>query len=318
MNDNKKTYTFKQLAVDVLEKAPAPLTTEEIWLEGHRLSLDVRLRSVGKTPIATLYSDLHKATQDAETSEFVRVGSRPRRYWLRSRDAPPIVPKNEATTKPQMAAKTVTLAERDLHPLLAWYADIRMGGLLVRTIYHEKSKKRAFGEWVHPDLVGVLFPKRALDNDLTLRLAQALSAPLCKIYSFEIKVRVDFSNLREAFFQAVSNSSWAHEAYLVASELDDSPEFVEELERLSHAFGVGVIRLFTMDPNSSSIVIPARARTELDWTTIDKLAEMNADVAAFLKNVTDDMQTDIHPKEYDSVPDDPVKYLDEARQRAKT
>lgn len=315
MSDNKTTYTFKQLALDVLATAPAPLTTEEIWLEGLRLTLNSRLRSVGKTPVATLYADLHRATQDGETSEFVRVGNRPRRYWLRSRGVAPSGPASAPIAKPSMAAKAVMLVERDLHPLLAWYADTKMGGLLVRTIYHEKSKKRAFGEWVHPDVVGVLFPKRALENDVSLQLARALSAPLCKIFSFEIKVRVDFSNLREAFFQAVSNSSWAHEAYLAASELDDSPEFVEELERLSHAFGIGVIRLFTTDPLSSYMVIPARTRLELDWTTIDKLAEMNADVAAFLKNVTDDMQTDIHPKEYDSVPEDPVRYLDEARRK---
>ncbi len=198
-----------------------------------------------------------------------------------------------------------------MHPLLAWFADTRLNGVLVKTIFHERSRKKAFGEWVHPDLVGVLFPRRALDNELTLRLSSALSAPLCRLYSFELKLALNFGNLRESFFQAVSNSSWAHEGYLVASSIDDSPEFSDELERLCQAFGVGVIHLALSDILSSGVRIPARPRAELDWTTIDKLAEMNGDFASFIKNVTDDLKTDIHVKEYDAVPDDAVRYVEE-------
>jgi hypothetical protein len=209
------------------------------------------------------------------------------------------------------------MLERELHPVLAWFADARLNGVLVKTIFQVRSKKKAFGEWVHPDLVGVLFPRRALENELTLRLSSALSAPLCRVYSFELKLSLNFGNLRESFFQAVSNSSWAHEAYLVASLIDDSPEFFQELERLCEAFGLGVIQLPVPDVLSSSVRIPARARAELDWTTVDKLAEMNPDFETFIKNVTGDLKTDIHVKEYDAVPEDPVRYVEECRS-AKT
>lgn len=317
------TYTFKQLAADVLAKASRPLTAVEIWEEGSRLGLDKRLRSIGQTPSATLYADLHRNTQDDENSIFTRVGSRPRRYWLRERKIPTGSSQQQAQQAEAEAAaaakdaKRNNLSERELHPLLAWFADKRMGGVLVKTIFHEKSKKKSFGEWVHPDLVGVLFPRRALDNDLTLRLSSALSAPLARICSFELKLCIGFANLREAFFQAVSNSSWAHEAYIVAAEYDATPEFDDELERLCQAFGIGAIEIPVDDPLSSRVRIPATRKAQLDWTTVDKLAEMNSDFSVFLKNVTDDLKTDIHPKEYDAVPEDPIGYVEDCRTRSK-
>jgi hypothetical protein len=309
-------YTFKQLAADVLARAVRPLTSVEIWAEAQIQGLDRRLRSIGQTPAATLYADLHRSTQDDDSSVFCRVGSRPRRYWLRSR---PVPGTPDPEPKPPAVAtvpKQAPLVERDLHPLLAWFADSRMGGLQVKTIYHERSKKKTFGEWVHPDLVGVMFPRRALDNDLALKFAASLSAPLCRVYSFELKLAVDFNNLREAFFQTVSNSSWAHEAYLVSAEYDDSPEFADELERLCQAFGIGTIELSLDEPLSSRIRIPARRKPELDWATIDKLSEMNTDFSEFLKNVADDLRTDIHPKEYDGIPEDPMSYIEKCRTRS--
>ncbi len=84
---DKPSYTFKQLAAEVLRDALSPLTAEEIWTDAERRGLHRQLRSVGQTPTATLYADLHRATQDGTDSDFVRVGSRPRRYWLKTRAA---------------------------------------------------------------------------------------------------------------------------------------------------------------------------------------------------------------------------------------
>jgi hypothetical protein len=52
-----------------------------------------------------------------------------------------------------------------------------------------------------------------------------------------VKVALSISNVREAFFQTVSNSSWANYAYLVASSLDAKAK--DELELLSEAHGIG-------------------------------------------------------------------------------
>ena len=64
-----------------------------------------------------------------------------------------------------------------------------------------------------------------------------------KIYSFELKRKVMLSNLREVFFQTVSNSSWANESYLVTAELSNDEDLMIELKRLSTSFGIGVIKL---------------------------------------------------------------------------
>ena len=126
------------------------------------------------------------------------------------------------------------------------------------------------------------------------------------MFSFELKRAVDFSNLRESFFQAVSNSSWAHEGYLVAARWLDEEDFAEELTRLSQSFGIGAIHLNLDDLSTSRVLHAARVREELDWVTLDKLVAMNPDVAQFLETVRIDLGASrIHDAEYDAVPADP-------------
>jgi uncharacterized protein len=112
---------------------------------------------------------------------------------------------------------------------------------------------------------------------------------------------LNFGNLRESFFQTVSNSSWANEGYLVASKISNDIDFMDELTRLSTSFGIGVIELSLEDPHSSKILLPAKYRDSLDWETINKLT-MNNDFKEFLSRVKIDISSKkIHKKEYDSV-----------------
>src|SRR5262249_42218166 len=62
-----------------------------------------------------------------------------------------------------------------------------------------------------------------------------------RLFSFELKKQVDRINYREYFFQAVSNSSWAHEGYLVTCAVQQQDDLLSELERLSASFGIGII-----------------------------------------------------------------------------
>jgi hypothetical protein len=41
-----------------------------------------------------------------------------------------------------------------------------------------------------------------------------------KLWSFEVKLLLNRSNLRECFFQAVSNSSWSNLGYIAAAEVE--------------------------------------------------------------------------------------------------
>jgi hypothetical protein len=108
-----------------------------------------------------------------------------------------------------------------------------------------------------------------------------------KIYSYELKKELDFSNLRESYFQAVSNSSWANEGYLVAAEIDRSDDFLSEITRLANSFGIGLIALNTSNPDDSEILIQAHQRDILDIEMMNKISEINPDFKKFLMGIRD-------------------------------
>lgn len=105
-----------------------------------------------------------------------------------------------------------------------------------------------------------------------------------RLWSFEVKLLLNRSNVREAYFQTVSNSSWANLPYLAAGEIE-SPETMKELRMLSALHGVGVIRIDAQNPSESEVLIPARERLEIDWANCDRLASENADFLAVVKRV---------------------------------
>ena len=102
------------------------------------------------------------------------------------------------------------------------------------------------------------------------------------INSYELKREITSDNeLKQAYFQAVSNSSWANYAYLVA--LDFSDDLLDEIERLNQSFGVGIIKL-NPNPYQSKILYPAKYRP-LDFKTIDKLCKMNSEFEKFIDHI---------------------------------
>ncbi|KAA6405399.1 hypothetical protein [Candidatus Tokpelaia sp.] len=97
--------------------------------------------------------------------------------------------------------------------------------------------------------------------------------------AYEVKLRLNSANLREAFFQAVSNSSWANYGYLVAAEIDDKID--PELRLLSNLHGIGIILLDTENPTESQYIIESAER-DIDWDTVDRIAKENADFMDYI------------------------------------
>ena len=138
-----------------------------------------------------------------------------------------------------------------------------------KTIFHEKStsKKDKNQKWVHPDMVGISFLKLENKNSEALQWTVNRNDTF-RVHSYELKKEINNDyELKESFFQAVSNSSWANQGYLVAFYISDS--LSDELSRLSKAFGIGVIELKS-NPFESQVLFPASFK-ELDFQTIDKL-----------------------------------------------
>jgi uncharacterized protein len=190
-------------------------------------------------------------------------------------------------------------SESDLHPFLTYYARLYFKAF-TKTIRHNTSKKKEFGEWVHPDVVGVYFPVEDWKKEV-LDLSSATGNTAVKLYSFEVKKRLSFTNLREAFFQAVSNSSWAHEGYLVAADISTDEDFLAELRRLSASFGIGIIKISLEDPDGTEILFPSRERDTLDWDTMNKLT-INKDFIDLLIRIKNDLHTnEVIKEKYDKI-----------------
>jgi len=168
--------------------------------------------------------------------------------------------------------------ERDLHKLLSSY--LKNQNIYSKTIFHEKSNGSEKNQkWIHPDMLGIKFLNlSSKTNQNFLKLLN--KADTFKITSYELKreINTDYE-LKEAYFQAVSNSSWANYGYLVAFEISDN--LLDEIERLNQSFGIGVIEL-NANPYKSKILYPSKLK-ELDFKTIDKLCKINKDFENFIE-----------------------------------
>ncbi len=309
-------YSFLDVAHDVLREATKPLTYQEIWQAGQERNLANKVQSSGKTPWQTLGARLYVEVRDNEESRFIKVGKRPTRFFLKERQselAPDTIQRLEKEDSRKIET-TLGFRERDLHPLLTYFVYAnpsfnRGRSIYTKTIFHEKSARPGYNEWNHPDMVGFYLP---LDDwrPNVIEFNRLSDNNSLKLFSFELKKSLSKANYREAFFQAVSNSSWAHEGYLVAASIVQDDDFLAEIERLASSFGIGIIHLDPHDIDASTVVYPARVKESLDWETINKLCEQNKDFEKFLQDVQIDFESKrIHKAEYDEVLQDIDAYI---------
>ena len=309
MSDQYK-LSFVDLAVHAMKMVDRPITPKQLWefvLKNklhHRLyTFDVQKNKFsGKTPSATF------ATRISQNKHFFQEipNTKPKQYILKSQ-------KDEDRSKFQQTKLEVTknlsqtthhLAkyhERELHPVLTYFLKFdKYFQAYSKTIFHEVSPKGAKGEdkWLYPDMVAVHFEYANYQKSSVLNFITKFNKPPIKIYSFEIKKELNFSNYKESFFQAVSNSSWANEGYLVAAQILPDGQFMESLKKLSQSFGIGIIELNRHNVKQSKIVSPAKFKEMMDYSVVDELANKNVNFSQFLKTITD---FDInHPHRFDS------------------
>ena len=196
--------------------------------------------------------------------------------------------------KKQEPEPTKTFDERSLHKLFCSY--LRTRSIYAKTIFHEKSSSRVDSaqKWVHPDIVGVEFEE--FKNDATLSLLKATEPKeTVHLYSYELKKKIESDyQLKQYYFQALSNSNWANFGYLVAFEINEGLD--EEMERLNNAYGIGIIQ---MQDVNWTILYPAREKA-LDYNTIEKLNNLNRDFCTFIDKIS-------------KVLNAPEKYIKEAK-----
>lgn len=276
-------YSFLDLSKEVLEKSEKPLTVHEIWQMAEEMELINKVGTSGKTPEKTLSARLYVDIRDNDKSVFYQNSKRPAKFYLKEKKD-----NIKDTDKTVIKVDKTTFSERDLHILLSSFVQIDSHFKCeTKTIYHEKSSKAVKGrnQWLHPDMVGVYYPFVDYSKQV-LNLFSVVGENPYKMFSFELKKEINYSNLREYYFQAVSNSSWAHEGYLVALKVEE--ELYEELRRLNNAFGIGIIRLNPVNISQSEILFTSKERNKLDWETIERLVDENKDFRTFIADVAVD------------------------------
>lgn len=214
-------------------------------------------------------------------------------YWLKSRERefpPQKTPdaKEEDDEQSECSGtaekQKTSFDESDLHKLLVKFlSEDPNFKLLCKTIRHQKGQKGKGGEcmWNYPDIVGVYFPYNKYKGE-TLKFLHHTGQEKHKLFSFELKKELSFSNLKESYFQAVSNSTWANEGYLVVKNIKE--DVLDELRRLNQSFGIGVIKLES-EISNSKILLPAKER-EIDIPTLNMLVKQSPkDFKPFIEKI---------------------------------
>lgn len=291
---------LRDMAEKIIRETQKPLSPVEIWEIGETQGYKEKLNLKGRTIAGTVGAQIYVDIKDNPNSKFIKINSKPIRFYLK--DLPQNYDINilDIQSVQKSVQRTKAYSERDLHPLLSYYV-YTYNSIYTKTIYHENSKKKAFAQWQHPDIVGVFYPMEQWESDIFDIVNFTGNQPV-KIFSYELKKNLDFNNLRESYFQAVSNSSWANEGYLVASEIDRSDEFMAEIRRLSNSFGIGLILLDTNNPDDSEIILDARQKDILDIEMMNKISSINNNFKEFLTRIKTDLNSkEIRKEKFDKI-----------------
>ncbi|GAA7805318.1 COG2958 family protein [Helicobacter pylori] len=299
--------TYIELGKKVLEQAERPLSVKEIFEKACEMGLDKECND-GKILPHSLGSQLGEHDISKEKKQFyvARKEGGAFFYWLKSRERefPPQETSNAEDDEQIECSGTAekqktSFDERDLHKLLVKFLDKDPNfKLLCKTIRHEHCKKGKGGEcrWNYPDIVGVYFPYNKYFpyngyKEETLKFLHHTGQKRHKLFSFELKKELSLSNLKESYFQAVSNSTWANEGYLVVFGIKDKykDKVLDELKRLNQSFGIGVIKLES-EISNSKILLPAKER-EVDIPTLNMLVEQSPeDFKPFMEKINDQLE----------------------------
>jgi len=281
-NNPEKKFTARQVAEWIAENHPKDCE-EKISKSKNKLKeqisssedMNALLLGILVAEIGAQRENFQKKTPQIKTTE-----GRPRRYYYTEQSDESEI---EAIEDKKETSKDLPL-EHDLYPILVEYLNTEHG-LHAKRIDEKRSTNNRGpkgNEWLYPDLVGLEDLASEWSSRVT-ECAKQYGDKKAKLWSFEVKRLINTSNVRSTFFQAVSNSSWANFGYLVAAELEEKAK--KELRMLTSLHGIGFILLDTENPSESQIMIPPRERHDLDWESINRLAEANKDFSAYIGDI---------------------------------
>jgi uncharacterized protein len=295
----EQKFTAREIAMAILKLYPKECQAKKERSKAtvvHIVS-DADLLQQIVAEIGSIRPLLQKKIPQIKTTE-----GRPRKYYFSEKSDDTEIEIEEANEKRQELTEQAYW-EHDLYPKLIEFLWRELNVFCNRI--DEKRSKNSHGtggnRWLFPDIVGL----EDLSNEWRSEIKECvrlIADKKTKIWSFEVKKIINRSNVREAYFQAVSNSTWANFGYLAAAEIQ-GVETLKELRMLSGLHGIGLIEIDVDSPADSQIMIPARERIDIDWNAANRLAEENSHFMECIDLICQFYQTGKHrPKDWDSHP----------------
>ncbi len=203
LKDNyDKKFTAGELAKEIVLKYPNDCEQKK----NNSSQKDINIETQIAAEIATRISKLVKD----DTIKI--IDERPKKYYYSK--------KTDAVEIKESMEKNITNKkenfynnEQDLYPILIEY--LKTTELIAKRIDERKSSNKnesGTNKWLYPDMVAVENLTKDWDKT-TKECAKDYYIKKTKIYSYEVKKVINRSNVREVYFQAVSNSTWANFGY---------------------------------------------------------------------------------------------------------
>lgn len=286
-NQPDQKFTARQIAEWVFTSYPEDCEEKRANSRGAYINSDADLVQQLVAEISSQRPRMQTKYPELKTTE-----GRPRRYYFSERsDSAEVAAIESDSTSAEVQTSTSKIDEHALYPLLSQYLWEEFDVFSKRIDEKRSSNKRGpnGNRWLYPDVVGMEDLGKDWHREVRDCVTQ-YSDKRTKLWSFEVKLLINRSNVRESFFQAVSNSSWANFGYLVAAEIGGT-DTLKELRMLFAAHGIGFIKLDIDNPADSQVLIPAHERDEIDWDMVNRLATENRDFLEYVKLVKQFYQT---------------------------
>lgn len=280
-NPNQK-FNARQIAEKIVEAYPEDYSEKRLnpRFEDEKAFLSQVVAEIGSQKDQIVKNDKHVFWQDKP---------RPRVYWYDPEkevgDVNQTIIENDDTDEtPSLTEQS--FSEHELYPILIDYlkSELKLYYQRIDERHSKNSRGSGGNQWLHPDIVAMQ-PVDKEWNELIRSCVKQGAGQSVRLWSFEVKKELSGSNARKSFFQAVSNSSWANEGYLVATSISDS-SVEQELRMLSALHGIGVILLNPENPSESEMMLPARSRADVDWQSVNRIVVENEDFKDYIELVS--------------------------------
>jgi hypothetical protein len=274
-NPNQK-FTASEIAELLIRKHP------DVYKQKLERSEKINSHSQLVNQMAAELSGL-KRDKNVNTHIECQLKPSPQRYWYSTKEKSFDGYQNEKNTNSKKQQDG--FSEQDMYsPFRKYLGECeQLESFRIDERRSKNSKGGGGNQWLHPDIVAM----KKLDINMETCVRGCIDERV-QLLSYEVKTHISLSNVRNCFFQAVSNSSWANEGYLVTSSIAD--QAMEELKMLSARHGIGVIVGNMVEQENGyiydgDVLIPAKFNNNVDWNFVNRLVVENIDFTKFIKRV---------------------------------